>query len=80
MSNLASPGIFAVFVVFEHPDGRTLGAAVARMYQDMEADLVVFVGETKFDFENQGGKCTYLNVAYRERKEGEPPTAGTWHY
>ena len=74
MSNIASPGIFKVFVVFEHPDGRTLGASVARMHQDLVADLVVFDGVTP------DGATRYDDVAYRERKEGEAPTPGTWHY
>ena len=78
MSNLASPAIFEVFVVFEHPDGRTLGAAICRMYPDMMVDLVVFEGT--LDGARAGGSSTYIGVHYRERKEGEAPTPGTWHY
>lgn len=78
MSNIASPAIFEVFVVFEHPDGRTLGASIARMYTNMMADLVVFEGT--LDGARAGGSSTYTGVAYVERKEGEAPTAGTWHY
>ena len=70
MSNIASPGIFKVFVVFEHPDGRALGAAVVDMWKDLTADLVVFDGVT----------TRHDGVAYSERKEGEAPTPGTWHY
>ena len=83
MSNIASPAIFEVFVVFEHPDGRTLGASVARMHPDMVADLVVFQGD-KYPMNapelETGGTAVYHRVAYRERKEGEAPTPGTWHY
>ena len=74
MSNIASPGIFKVFVVFEHPDGRALGAAVVDMRKDLVADLVVFDGVTP------DGSTRYDHVAYSERKEGEPPNPGTWHY
>ena len=74
MSNIASPGIFKVFVVFEHPDGRALGAAVVDMWKDLTADLVVFDGVTP------DGSTRYDHVAYSERKEGEAPTPGTWHY
>lgn len=76
MSNLASPAIFEVFVVFEHPDGRTLGASIARMHKDMEADLVVFDA----DIQNTGGSITHRRVPYVERKEGEGRVPGSWHY
>lgn len=82
-SQITTPGIFGVFVVFEHPDGRALGASIAEMHPDMVADLVVFQGD-KYpmnapEFET-GGTAVYHRVAYVERKEGEAPTPGTWHY
>lgn len=84
MSNLASPAIFEVFVVFEHPDGRTLGASIARMHPDMIADLVVFEGDTPEGYRGTmytlSGTRKVNGVAYSERKEGEKPTPGTWHY
>ena len=80
MSHIASPAIFEVFVVFEHPDGRTLGASIARMHQDMVAELVVFEGATDDEALQKGGSRLWANVAYRERKEGETPVPGTWHY
>lgn len=76
-SQMTSPGIFEVFVVFEHPDGRTLGASISRMYQDMEADLVVFDAEI---FQGNGGRTWYPHVPYVERKEASAPIPGTWHY
>lgn len=78
-SSIRSPGIFAVLVVFEHPDGRTLGASIARMHPDMVADLVVFEGEQSDKCES-GGTITVNGVPYVERKEGEAPTPGAWHY
>lgn len=74
-SQIATPGIFEVFVVYEAADGRTLGASVARMRQDMIADLVVFVGGP-----DTAPSITVYGVAYSERKEGEKPIPGTWHY
>lgn len=76
-SQIATPGIFEVFVVFEHYDGRHLGASISRMYQDMEADLVVFDAEI---YKGEGGHTWYPQVPYAERKEGVAPTPGTWHY
>ena len=80
MSNLASPAIFEGFVVFEHPDGRTLGASIARMHKDLVADLVVFEGDTAISQWDTGGTRRWLNIPYVERKEGDAPVPQSWHY
>ena len=73
-SQIATPGIFEVFVVFEHPDGRTLGASICGMHKDLQADLVVFDGVTP------EGATRYDDVSYAERTEGSKPIPRTWHY
>ena len=64
------------FVVFIHPDGRTLGAGIAELHSDMVADLVVLEGENA----PFGGTRLFVGVPYVARKEGSPPTRGSWHY
>ena len=63
-------------MIFIHPDGRTLGASIAELHSDMIADLVVMEGE-QAPF---GGTRLFVGVPYVARKEGSPPTRGSWHY